>query len=685
MAARTFKDFQGFYDGVNSYLDPQFCRDTQARWAENAVCKGAIWQTRPGLITRLSLELIPGSLFYDWWIAAAQPVLHPQFFTLFTPSSGLTYAVFAISGSVFRAESLPGGGFLAPQQIVGLQFDQFASQISWAKTIKAADIVGGRVTPITPKNVLIMQDGVSRAGFWDGISAGHLNPQKNWTVAANGDTLYSNGYNQTRVGLWMAWSGNRLWVANGYQAFASDQDDPIHFTEETVYTNVPFFNFPGEITAVVDRGTSGVQQSRVFFFTNTSTHTLYSGLRDRTQWRTTADFQVTVFRGTGCVAGKSPVNHLGLLYWYSADGVVKLDSFGTVYSSQALPPMDYEMTYSKRRMSPDRGIVAGGIRDSYLFWSVPVGPTENGRCYNGQTQVLDAATIPKGVDATVYTAGVPSWQGIWTGIRPVEWATESIAGQTRVFTLSMDYDGALRIWEAFQGNRADNGHQVPWTIETKTHPCTPNPFVTVNLRHFRILVEQIVGNLEIKGFWRGLRGVYHQLLDTVVTAVPGPILAPANTLPVSPATPPGGYSKPAIGIPYASINKYGTGGENYSKQFRDIISEDLRTPDGGSCQSTNVESINNDPQDRAFSLLFKFNGVGALLAYRIAVDDTPNYVEGSVAKPETGLHILPEVGCPKLIPGILPTFSLPEKSPAEALVPYSPKFPDDIYQAPVAP
>jgi hypothetical protein len=43
---RTFKDVIGLTDGVNSYLDPQFLKDSEVRWAENAVNKGGIWQTR---------------------------------------------------------------------------------------------------------------------------------------------------------------------------------------------------------------------------------------------------------------------------------------------------------------------------------------------------------------------------------------------------------------------------------------------------------------------------------------------------------------------------------------------------------------------------------------------------------------------------------------------------------------
>ena len=53
---RTFKDFIGFTDGVDSYLDQQYIKDTQVRWAENAVNKGGIWQTRPGYDSVLSLD-----------------------------------------------------------------------------------------------------------------------------------------------------------------------------------------------------------------------------------------------------------------------------------------------------------------------------------------------------------------------------------------------------------------------------------------------------------------------------------------------------------------------------------------------------------------------------------------------------------------------------------------------------
>ncbi len=647
---RSYKDLQFWIRGVNSYGDPQLIRDDQVRWAVNAVNRGGLFQTRPGYKTRVT--------------CAPELGVHPQFFKLFTPTNGATYAVFGISGRVYNCQALPNGGFGPVSQIPGLLFDANAPQIVAQATVKSADIVNGRRVVIAPRNVLMMQDGSSRAGFWDGMSAGHLNPQKLWTTDADGNTLFAGGYNQTRIGLWMAWSGNRLWVFLGGQGWASDLNDPLNFTEETVLTQVPVFNFPFPVTGAIDRGTSGNQQSLVFVMLGNSVESLRSGIQDRTLWIKTDDFQRPIFKGVGCVAGKSIINHRGLLHWYSSDGVVTFDSLGTVNSSQSLPAIDQEMWYSKRRIGADRTMICAGYMEAYVFWSVPVGPTTRGRIYNGHTQVLDKAVLPAPPDTQGVTFGlVEAWQGVWTGIRPVEWDTGVLFGQSRAFALSMDADGVIRIWEGFQGNRADNGQQIPWTVETKTHSVTANPFDTAILRYFKLLLQQVRGNLEVVGSYKGLRGQYHELLDTVITATPGSVLL--NT--------------PAF-FPF----KNNTLTENFAKQFRELVSPNTSKPGPGVCQSTGVESPKGDAIDRAFSLLFEFRGVGALLAYRLATDIDVQSTEGSVSEDETGLHILPESNCPEFIDGALPTFVLPDSPPADALMPFQPRLGEEIYAAPVS-
>jgi hypothetical protein len=274
--------------------------------------------------------------------------------------------------------------------------------------------------------------------------------------------------------------------------------------------------------------------------------------------------------------------------------------------------------------------------------------------------VLDRLVTPATFyQGTVTGFGQSSWQGVWTGIRPIEWASSHLNGKDRIFCLSLDYDGVLRIWEAFNGNRADNNQPIDWAIETKAHAMTENPFSKSIFRHFRLLLSEVYGDLLIKGYWKGLRGPYHQLLDTSVAATPGSVLL--NNPKYFPIT----TDKPV---------------ESFSKQFRDILSEDNRATE--ECTSVNVESPDQDDIDRAFSLLFRFTGIGAIKAYRLAVDFNPDNTEGQVTPAEQGQHILPEQGCPAFVPGPLADYSLVKRNSKDVLMPVESRYIETGYQLP---
>lgn len=663
----------GFPEGVDSFNSPLLVKPTQVRWLVNAVTSGAVIQTRPGYKERLAFILVPdsGQPYYDWWTAAGKPVIHPQMATIFQPSFGGPQLVFAVSGSVWYCPINDDGSFGASVFIESLPFSVYASQMTWAKCVQTSTIVSGvYANNQAPRNLLILQDGVNRAGIWDGMSGVKMNPIKKFTTDSGGNTLFTAGYNETRIGQWMAWSGNRLWVFNGPLGFASDLGDPTHFTEEMFLNSWQVFVFPEAVTGAIDRGTSGTGRSQVVVTTHTTTWTLWSGIQARLPsanaagWVNTPDFMVKIFSAVGCVSGKSLIVHRGLLYWQSADGIVLFDSTQTVYSTQNLPPIDQEMTYSKRRMSPNVSGTCAGIRESYVFWSVPVGPVTNGRNYNGHTQVLDRQTTvvrSVGLDGP-FSYGTTGWQGVWTGMRPVEWTTGNVGGRTRTYALSMDLDGVVRVWEAFQGNRADNGAQIPWQIETRAHPVGQSLFDQNNFNYFRLLLDQVLGNLSVQGAWRGMRGIYKQILSTTVTATPGQVLAPY----------PGNES------PYTNAS----GGESFTSQTRDIRSPSVRGPQD-QCSSAGVESPLYDVQDRAFSLWLQFKGRGAILAYRIAVDNQAEKSEGEVMESETGFHILPENNCPQFVEGQTPDYMLADAPLQKSFIPVSSKLPEtDSYAAP---
>lgn len=635
--------------GVDSFSHPLFVDPRQLRWLENAVTQGAFMQVRPGYRTASTFDTTAlGSAARTWWLNSDAPVVHPQMLVRFRPSSGSEQLVFAISGSVFFCPVNPDGSLGGITQIPAFQFNPNADVLVGCRCVQTATIVGGIYkNNIAPRNLLIIQDGVNRAGIWDGSIASRANPEKKITVI-DGNTLFPEAWNQTRTGLWMAWSGNRLWVFDGPNGYASDLNDPTHFTEELSLQSFPKFVFPEDVTGAIDRGTSGTARSQVVVFTHNTTWTLWSGIQNRlpsqfgSGWAYTDDFQTKIFDAVGCVAGKSVIVHRGLLYWKSQGGIVLFDSAQTVNSSQNLPPIDSEMAYSKTTVAPSPegvDITCAGLFDNYVFWSVPTGRVTNGRRYCAQTQVLDRQTTvvrSSGVQGP-FNGGTTGWQGVWTGIRPVEWASVKIGGFDRVYGLSLDATGVVRIWEAFQSNRADNGQRIPWLFETRTHPAQAKIFDYAEFTHFRLLMDQIGGNVDLLGYWRGLKGTYHELLNTRLTATPGTLFLP---------------------LPEFTPMTNNTPTQSLALQGRTVISPNHRGPT--TCGSQNVESLWDDAKDHAFSIAVRVTGRAAVSAYLIGVNTVRDDNEGTAQQAsgvnETGFNMVPEDGCPSHVDGTTPDY-----------------------------
>jgi hypothetical protein len=667
----------GFVDGVDSFSQPMQVKPTQCRWLENGVTRGALIQVRPGLLVRFKFDVSPNTIFWQWWTGQGSPILFPQMLQAFKPTYGPEQVVFCISGSVWFALLNPDGSIQQPQLISANAFCPTAPQVIGCPCVQTATIFAGTYTNnITPRNILMLGDGINAQCSWDGAGFQAYNPVKRVSVDVDGNTLFTNGYNETPVGLIMEWSGNRLWVFNGPIGRASDLNDPTHFTEEMIATSGGAWVYPQNVTAAIDRGISGTTNSALFVYTRDTTWAMATGVINRLPnsvgpgWIGTANFQTKMFSGVGCVAAKSPIVHRGLLYWMSQDGIVVFDSTGTVFSTQNLPPIDQEMAYSRRAMCPNMSSTCAGYRDSYVFWGVPVGPVMNGRPCNGHIQVLDRQTTvvhTLGLNGP-YTYGTIGWQGVWTGMRPVEWATVDVAGVIRPYALSMDQDGVIRIWEAFQGNRADNGQPIPWLMETRTHPAAPSIFETSLFRSARALLDQMLGDVTCNISWRGMRGQYHAIFSGSYTATPGSVLTPD------------GSDSPIKFSPGAPDN---TSFESYTVQTRDVISQDDRGPQQG-CSAAGVESQWFDNRDHCFSLLFQMTGRAAIVGYRIAVDDAEDTNEGQGVSPnEQGFNIVPEAACPENIPGITPPYLFQTTNQRDAFTAMVPTLPTPtLYQAP---
>jgi len=450
-----------FVLGVNSNLHPSLLNSAQLSWGVNLTNKGGILDTRPGYETRYRL-----------------PDGKAQGMTSFTPTDGELTLLSAVSGTIYISQ-FPFDTYTA---LPGISFDPFVDHIVWQEAIQSK--IGATITD--PKSVLIMQDGVSRAAYYDGSVSRHLNP--------GGST------NETVQGLWMAWIGNRLWVARGRQFFASDIFDPLHFNETGYIGGGGSFQaMDGDIITGMAR-TADARSLLVFTIHNTTV--VQAGITDRASWPTVPNFISLLFPGVGCAAGKSIFYKDGELWWFSIEGARRFTAVGNSIANSRNSVSSIEMKRSFENISQIvQNRVCGFSFNEFLGFSVP-----SGDLYNRHTWVLDTA-----INSQINSESPVAWAGIWMGTRPVEWTTANVQGKDRVFYISQDPCG-VRVWEAFIKDRTDNGGRIYCSSEF------PGLVFKQSTAYKRFLftayfLSKVSGNVSITADYRGDWGCWKRLAD----------------------------------------------------------------------------------------------------------------------------------------------------------------------------
>lgn len=586
----------GWIQGCNSNRNPWLLNDGQYRWGVNVVNRGGLVRTRYG--NRMRLTLPNGKLQG----MARFKVKHPAY--------GLKYEclVVAVSGKVYYAP-FP---LVQPlnwelQRLQNISFSETADQIFFATAKKSVSTSNsGAVSIVDTYNVLVMQDNINQAAYWDG----HTNAHSDESEDAKGIPR----------GSWMMWSGDRLWVARDDTMLAGDLADPLTFSERlTTYRGD--FQFDDTITGLVNSIGDNASQVLVVFTAN-NVSTLKSSIRDRAQWSTTAQFQNDFITGVGCVAGKSIVQHAGLLWWYSANGLLYVDSAAAAYISSQNKYRDIEMAASKRNFAPDLSNICGTSFGSYMMMSVPSGDT-----YNAHTMVLDTAMADE-----LYSDGnIPAWQGVWTGFRPVEWVSGLIENQSRVFFASVDYTDTggsyNHVWEAFQQERADvyditNADGLAESVKQRIYCSFESKLLGDGLdmkqfRYAQLFLAELSSVVDLKVSYGGTKGGYRKLLETTFAAVTS--LTDLELINASPTT-------KADVQTLLSLVKW------FKPQERHIFTEEAPKVDPEN--KTNFESPFSDSIDRAFGLYIQWCGDMALDAFRIFMADVSEQAAGTPQQSE---------------------------------------------------
>lgn len=530
----------------------------------NIICRGGIAQTRPG--SKSIIELPSGTV---------------QGMTIFKPTTGVHTLVSVIDGNVYACPA----PFDSYYQIAGLKFSKYSKFIAWASCIQSVELnpAGELVVMESPKAVLMIADGNTRTGFWDGSVAGHLNPE----------------INETPVGLWMSWSNNRLWISRGSQVFASDLGNPLSFTDQTYFAEGRAFYLPDDCTGIAE---TSDRQGIICFTASTGTY-IKSSVQDRTTWLSTPQFIQTILPGVGCVAPRSIVQQYGLLWWYSSSGLISQDDAERLYISSRISIADNEMAESKAFLSADLSSTCGVAFENFLLHAVP----HAGRL-NNRIHVLDQAPFEDQKNA---------WAGYWTGWNFIEMVSDTINGQKRVFGLSADAGDKNRIWELFKDEKRDNGIPITCFIVTRAHHGDNLDYK--DFRYAEIELCNLEGEIALTCGVRGTRGAFQRVLTKDIIAGYGQIYHDEDY----------GYNASELASTRLQIRTI--------KSKDDIMATD--------CNSVKVETEMVGLTDKAFTLVIAWSGVLGVSAYRIFMQTTSQSRVGDCEQDETQDRIISGLGC----------------------------------------
>lgn len=542
---------------MNSYSLQEALDASEYAFGTNVVCRGGIVQTRPGSQIKF---MCPDGNF--------------QGCTLFRTTGGTSNLVFAVDGAIYVSPA-PFTGFT---QLTDLQFSPTSRQIAWATCLQSTDY-----TPITgelffldnPKPVLVIQDSLTRAAYWDGSTARHLNPTHSNQEATQ------EGFDETPVGLWMAWSNNRLWLSRGNQIFASDIGNPLKFTESQYLNEGRAFYLSGDCTGIIETP----DQAGIIAFTEDNGSFIQSSIQDRTQWLDTPGFQKTILPQTGCAAPRSLITQYGLLWWFSPQGLTNINAALRQNLSSRLDLQDNEMYASKAFISPGLDVICGVSHENYLLMSVP-----HGDVTNRHTWCMDQA---------VFDGPVNSWNSIWTGWRPIEWTRGAVNGRDRVFFGSKDYDGHNRIWEAFTADRMDNRTPISCSVVTREHM-----FQSMDMKKFRyaeIFLKEMLGTVNMGVWAQGRHGVPKQIAAVRMVSTPGQVYTTES-------------------YPVDETNIVANLTQNRVLKTCELNSEDT------DCFECGVQANTPVVIDKAFSLILNWEGRCGFSGYRVfANQESENY------------------------------------------------------------
>lgn len=470
----------GWIRGINSLDDPCYLGAGFVQWSENTLCTGGVYKTRPSYV---KLPAFPQNKY-------------PRGMAGFQPNNKDPQLVSSIGGIHYYLKYPFTGAWI--QLPLLWSSDPSDSTVMFETAMKGAITNADGTLSVLPNPypVLMIQSGIGNPLYWTGTTFAQLDPSSN----------------QTPIGTWMKWIGNRLWVATGNKLRVSNILDPFTYTEEDLLAEGGYFTLPDECTGLA---VTPDQQS-LLAFTATTTTAFQAGIRERNTWSSTTNFQKVILPNIGCVSGNSIVSQYGILWWMSQGGLVRLDTALQAYRTSKVQYLDNRMARSKANLSDDVSRSCSGWYGNVLMISVP-----SGDLYNAHTWVMDQDVMPE--------QSYPTWASNWKGVRPVQYVTMNVKGKSRCFCLSQCKNNnpslgltKAQAWEVFcplQGK--DLGtvlKPIPSLLELKYLGSRAEQEVYKDYHSMQIELCGLAGLSHLDVFYASRHSGYRQVLSKDIVA-----------------------------------------------------------------------------------------------------------------------------------------------------------------------
>ena len=646
-------------NGMSSASDPMFVDEQSYRSAMNVLNRGGVVRTRPGYnkVFDLPAGLLQGVAYFKpltaeaYLVFAVSGVVYTSQFPFTSYSALANVQFYAFAPQVFFCTTVQSaalqedGTVIAqpPKRVLMMQDGEFTRAAYWdgsysghldpsltASATATIDTNGGVASiaidypgtgyATAPTVIIEPPSAVIGATFRTATAVATVGAGGIQTITITDAGLgytyapevsFSGQKLGTPLGGPMAWSGDRLWVAQGSRVMASDISNPIAFSENLYASGGGYFAFTEAVTALAE--IPAFSNPNLAVFTRTTSSIIQSSIRDRATWQGTPNFQTVMFPGVGCVSHRSVVGKFGELWWMADGGFTNFNAAQQSRISSYLAPQDTAMSVSKFNLSSDLRGCCAAVFDNFMMLSVPYSSRKN-----THTWVYDQSVVSP-------TPGqvTPAWASYWTGTNPVQWAWGPFNGVVRAFHVSVDNDGINRLWESFSGERTDNGSPITCFLETRTH-IDFGPMATgMDLKRFvfaEVNLVDVLGDVNLSVYWGGLKGKYHLLADYRLAATQGSV---------------------TLNVPI------GNAVDTYRSQVRRLRTPEVTQDITAECTSAGTEAQEDMPdwQDVGFSLLFEWTGQASIRTYRIFVDPWQESISGLAPIVEYDPRILTGAFC----------------------------------------